>query len=296
MATVTSTESAPLAQLGGQDREIVEGLLAVHDEVRTALVEGGPGRFKSKKNPKGDDQAWFDVAADEVVLRVLEEHFGVGEVLSEERVKPKKFGNGEARLRFVIDPVDGSKNFARGIGMSAVAVAVMRADAQLSPQSVTHALVGPLEADGTPMYAIRGGGAYRVKADGEHERMRTTKCAELEEAYLSLELGKGAMTAWEQAIYDGAATRRIFGASTRAIAMIAEKAIDLHIDIRGRLTPENFLAPTLIVTESGGYACTDEGKPIGPAKSLTDRCSVIVAASKQLALRAVEIVRERRAN
>lgn len=292
MATAaTVIEPKGLAAFGGQDREIVEGLLAVHEEVRSAILAGPPARkSKTATNPKGDQQEWFDLIADDVVLRVLEEHFGSGEIVSEERAKPKRFGTGDARLKFVVDPVDGSKNFARGVPLCGVAVAVMRADAHLATQSVTHAMVGGLVEGDAPMYAVRGGGSYRVLPTGEHERLRTTKAKDIEGVYLSLEMKPSAVSRGEQVISDLASTHRIFGASTRAIAMIAEKRVDLHLDVRGRLTPENFLAPILLVTEAGGYACTSDGKAVGPFKTLTDGASIVVAASKQLALRAVEIL------
>jgi hypothetical protein len=54
------------------------------------------------------------------------------------------------------------------------------------------------------------------------------------------------------------------------------------LDLRGRLTPENFLAPSLILTEAGGAISGPEGKPIPDITDLTQRFSIIASGSHEL--------------
>ena len=54
------------------------------------------------------------------------------------------FGDGRPLYRFVVDPVDGSDNWGRGLPLSAVSVAVLPADSPITPARVCWAMVGDL--------------------------------------------------------------------------------------------------------------------------------------------------------
>ena len=79
------------------------------------------------QNAKGDTQQRFDVVADAVIRRALQESFGSGIILSEES-DAVEFGEASPRYRFVVDPVDGSDNWGRGLPLSAVSIAVLPVD------------------------------------------------------------------------------------------------------------------------------------------------------------------------
>ena len=79
-----------------------------------------------------------------------------------------------------------------------------------------------------------------------------------------------------------AAGVRAMGCATRGITLVADGSIDAHLDLRDRLTPENFLAPSLILTEAGGTISGPEGKPIPEITSLTQRSSIIASGSPEL--------------
>ena len=64
--------------------------------------------------------------------------------------------------------------------------------------------------------------------------------------------------------------------------MVATGSLDAHLDLRGRLTPENILAPSLILTEAGGMVTDPEGKPIPEIQDLTERYSIIAAGTPEL--------------
>jgi fructose-1,6-bisphosphatase/inositol monophosphatase family enzyme len=88
-------------------------------------------------------------------------------VVESEESGRQEIGSGTPRYRLVLDPVDGSDNWARGLPLSALSCAVLPVDAPVHPDWVKAALVGPLEQD-TPLIAIKGCGAWRGK-----ERLRT---------------------------------------------------------------------------------------------------------------------------
>ena len=62
------------------------------------------------------------------------------------------------------------------------------------------------------------------------------------------------------------------------MAMVAGGTLGAHLDLTGNLTPENFLASSLIITEGGGVITGPDGNPLPNIQSLTE-CYRIVAAS-----------------
>jgi fructose-1,6-bisphosphatase/inositol monophosphatase family enzyme len=75
---------------------------------------------------------------------------------------------------------------------------------------------------------------------------------------------------------------RTLGCATEAITLVASGSLDAHLDLRCRLTPGNFLAPSLILTEAGGTISGPEGEPIPDITDLTQRFSIIASGSPEL--------------
>ena len=75
---------------------------------------------------------------------------------------------------------------------------------------------------------------------------------------------------------------RVYGCASRALCLVAEGALDAHVDVRRRLTPESFLAASLLVTEAGGHICRLDGGALGPFQSLQDRTTLVAASTKEL--------------
>lgn len=75
---------------------------------------------------------------------------------------------------------------------------------------------------------------------------------------------------------------RSYGCASRALAFVAHGALDAHIDVRGRLTPESYLAGARLVIEAGGCVAGPDGAGLAIAHTLTDRIALIAAASEAL--------------
>ena len=56
-----------------------------------------------------------------------------------------------------------------------------------------------------------------------------------------------------------------------------------------RLTPESFLAATLILEEAGGCVLDLAGKPLGEVESLLSRTSLVAAATRALAHEVLDV-------
>jgi len=266
----TSTDSQePLAQL----RQLQLDSQQLRDLLRAERAQ----RENVGVNAKGDDQKSFDLAADKWLHRWLEEHFESGVVESEEQTGAFEFGRGGQGFRFIVDPVDGSDNFARGLPLSAISVAVLPRRASLATDQVVCALVGDTSGPGT-LVASRGSGAF---SDGQ--RQHTSQTHALRDAFVSCELNHWAPDPSLAGMLAACSGVRVYGCASRALSLVAAGALDAHVDVRSRLTPESFLAASLLVTEAGGHICRLDGGPLGPFQSLQERTTLIAAATKGLA-------------
>lgn len=262
-------------------RQLQADSLQVLEQVRPEL-----GQMKTiGVNAKGDDQKSFDIATDEWIRQWLTTHFESGVVESEEITNAFKFGHNEQGFRFIVDPVDGSDNFARGLPLSAISVAMLPRQTSLSTNEVTYALVGDTSRP-EALIAARNDGAY----SGD-QRLYTSKMQHLDDAFISCELNHWAPDASLAELMQTCSGLRVYGCASRALCMVATGALDAHIDVRNRLTPESFLAASLLVTEAGGYICRLDGEALGPFQSLQDRTTLVAASTKKLAEKIINVLK-----
>ncbi len=266
----TSTDSQEMLALL---RQLQVDSLQILDQVRPGLDQ----REAVGVNAKGDDQKPFDIAADQWLQQWLTEHFESGVVESEEQTDAFEFGHSEQGFRFIVDPVDGSDNFARGLPLSAISLAILPRQTALSTDQVIYALVGDTSGPGA-VVAARGNGAY---SDSQH--LHTSETRRLRDAFVSCELNHWAPDASLAELMRTCSGIRIYGCASRALCLVAVGALDAHVDVRSRLTPESFLAASLLVTEAGGHIGRLDGGALGPFQSLQDRTTLVAASTKELA-------------
>ncbi len=259
-------------------------LQVLHRRVREAVANGVPDvgcaveNLSGELNPKGDVRQAFDLIADELIHQELKTLCTSGVVLSEERAEAHAFGPQPPRYRFVVDPVDGSDNYRRGLPLAAVSIAVLEGDGELAVDAVEHALVGSLDEE-EAFLAARRQGAWQGST-----RLHTSGVRRIEDAFISCELNHWTPDPRLAGVLRNCRGVRSYGCASRAITLVARGALDAHIDIRNRLTPESFLAASLILTEAGGHVCGLDGTPIGPFRSIRERTVLIAAAGRDLAM------------
>ena len=256
-------------------------LQALFQEVRQAVMTGDPKQGgQLGRNPKGDSVKWFDLAADRAVCTYLEEHFPHSVTLLSEEGAARQFGEGEPEFTVVLDPVDGSDNFGRAIPLSGMAVALIPAHLPVQVDTVQFALVGNLFS-GKTWLAARGEGASL----GDGQPLPSPPATQLPETILSCDLQRFLLEPPLAQILSQAHSVRAFGAAALALIMVAEGLVGAHIDLSGNLTPENFLASSLIITETGGIVTCPDGTPLPPIQSLTMGYPILAAVTPELHLR-----------
>jgi len=264
------------------DSAWIERLLTLHQRVRDVVLESGHEE-SGTKNAKGDDVKQFDVTANNAAVTVLRELQVPVVVDSEESVR-QKIGSGMPKHRLVLDPVDGSDNWSRGLPLAAISCAVLPFDAPLHPDWVEAALVGSL-TQGSPLIALKNSGAWR----GEY-RLETSEVCDITGAMISVELNHHSPSPGLSSLMATAKGVRSYGCASRALALVAEGATDAHVDVRGRLTAESYLAGARMVIEAGGWVVGLDGSPLAAAENLTDRIHLIAASSRELCDEIVDVL------
>jgi histidinol-phosphatase len=152
-------------------------------------------------------------------------------------------GNAESPWRWVIDPIDGTSNFVRGIPVWATLIALTHVD--------HGAVVGVVSA---PALARRWWAGRSLGAFADGRACRVSTVAQLDEAQVCVTFSSGwdeaGLTAKLVALQQGAYRARGFGDFWQHM-LVAEGAIDLAIDAIG-LEPYDLAAVMVIVEEAGG--------------------------------------------
>src|SRR5918993_1396677 len=172
------------------------------------------------------------------------------------RARPRDTGHGPRR--WVLDPIDGTKNFVRGVPVWATLIALMDGD------EVGAGLVSA-PALGRRWWAASGSGAYTGKSLSSATRMQVSRVDRLADASLSY----SSLSGWrdlgrEEAFLD--LTRDVW--RTRAFGdfwsymLVAEGAVDLAAEPSVAL--HDLAAPAVVVTEAGGRFTSLDGVD-GPA-------------------------------
>jgi histidinol-phosphatase len=162
--------------------------------------------------------------------------------IAEERRRDAFFGeetgqHGAARRRWIVDPIDGTRNYARGVPVWATLIA-------LEEDGVVTVGVVSAPALGRRWHAERDGGAW----EGEN-RLHVSAIRRIEDAVLSLALEHPI-----QSLAGRAWQARAYG-DFWAHMLVAEGAVDGAIDAIGLKVWD--LAAVLVIVEEAGGRLTD---------------------------------------
>jgi histidinol-phosphatase len=178
--------------------------------------------------------------ADRTVERALRQR--IAECRPDDGVLGEEHGGGGGAVQWVIDPIDGTKNFLRGVPVWATLVALER-----EGEVVCGVVSAP--ALGHRWWAARGGGAFK---DGE--KIRVSTVSSLANASLSATYGRNFVTV-EPAVWHA----RSLGDFWQHM-LVAEGSVDAAVD--ARLAPWDYSAVVPIVEEAGGrVSALDGGRP-----------------------------------
>jgi len=228
----------------------------------------------------GDKTLYADKAAEDELLRALEKGENV-RVLSEEAGFR---GPREAEELAVVDPLDGSSNFERGIPFYCTSVAMVEGD------SVDDIVVGVVRdlVTGDVYHAVKGKGS---KKNGVP--IRTSEVTAVSGAVIGVDLSRGttSLVADLSGLISGARRHVHFGANALEFCYVADRTIDAFVDLRGSIRITDFAAAYVIAKEAGAVVTGADGERLSVAFDLKHRFSFVASANGNLHKEILELCR-----
>ncbi len=244
-------------------KEII--LPIIKDAAKIMLSAHSPESENSVFSKSGDANfvTVYDRATEEYLIEKISEKIPGAAFVAEEKENDYTVTLGETV--FIIDPIDGTTNFIHAFSHSAISVACASRGVV-----VFGAVYNPYLDE--MFYAEKGKGAYR---NGERISVSRRKMKEAvfsfgSSPYYKDELGRRGFELAHALFKESADLRRLASAALD-FCYVASGRLDMFFELR--LSPWDFAAGMLIVTEAGGKISDMKGNPL----SLAEPCSVIAS-------------------
>lgn len=193
-----------------------------------------------------------DKSSEEAIRALLHAHRPDDGIVGEE------FGNEgvEQQRYWVIDPIDGTKNFLRGVPTWATLIGLVARQADGSQRTIVSVVSAP--ALFRRWYAHLGGGAFVTINREDTKKLHVSGVSKIEDASISYSdfQGWGEKLAPFQALLADAWRTRGYG-DFWSHMLVAEGALDVAIE--PELALWDMVALDLIVTEAGGVFSNTAG-------------------------------------
>ena len=203
-----------------------------------------------------------DVAAERVITEALTKRFPGALVIGEEAVSDNPAllsgWSSSDRLAFVVDPIDGTFNFASGVASFGVMLGVVEAG-----ETIAGLIHDPVGQDW--IMAQKGAGAILRRLDGRESALRVAEPAGSvghmigSASWQYMPEPERSIVARNQAQCLGSVAYRCAAQEYRLLA-----GGHIHFALYNKLMPWDHLAGTLITQEAGGYARRFDGSVYRP--------------------------------
>ena len=233
-----------------EDLDLAIAMADQADQVTMGYFKSPDLHVKRKADNTPVTQA--DKEAEAVIRRVLARARPNDTIYAEELGKQESNGR-----RWIIDPIDGTKNYVRGVPVWATLIGL-----EVDHRMVVGAVSAPML--GTRWYAAQGQGAYMARQGEAPKAIHVSRVNRMEDASMSL----SSLTGWKAIgrrerlldLTDRIWRLRGFGDFWQYM-LLAQGAIDLATEPELDLYDMGALVP--IVTEAGGSFTDLAGNP-GP--------------------------------
>jgi myo-inositol-1(or 4)-monophosphatase len=247
-----------------------------------AIIMGGLDRTLAvdDKGSSNNLVTQIDRDCEALIVGLLGAAFPETDFMGEEAQYPER----GRRWLWVIDPLDGTTNFIKGIRWFSVSIGLW--DRQLS-RPVLGVVYSP--AHGELFRAVDGGGAWVDEADGRTLRLTVGRRLEWDSCLLTTGFYYDRGDSMSRTLAQAEAFMR---AGVMDIRRLGSAALDLANVAAGRLdgfwehvlSPWDYMAGLVLVREAGGLTSDYAGAPLGLGKSS------MVAANPALHGRMVEFL------
>ena len=190
-----------------------------------------------------------DIRVEKMLMEVLREEYPEHGIITEESPSIKSTSG----YTWILDPLDGTRNYASGIPVFAMNIALVQGEDVLL--GVTYD-----PARGELFHALKGQGAY-----ANNEPIRVSTKATVQQSVIGLDMGYNDERA-KQALrlithlWPGMQSVRVIGSAALGLAFAAAGRLDLYF--HHCLYPWDIAPGILLVREAGGFITDREGGPV----------------------------------
>ncbi len=240
-------------------------------DVRDRLVSAQQGTESMGEGASGDVTMRVDKEAEDEIVDAVRQKGDVRFVAEEHGESGPK----GARWTVVVDPIDGSSNFERGIPFYCTSIAVLEGRRL---EDASYALVRNL-VNGDTYYSEKAG--YSTKNGSE---IKTSAASELRDATLGIDISRTTLPVVKSLNGLIASIKRQmhFGANALETCFFAEGRLDGIVDVRGRARVVDVAAAYLIARQAGGVFSDHSGTALDPAMNVRERFSLVAGANGTL--------------
>lgn len=244
-----------------------------------SVRDGGERDTRVGVGAAGDETLVADREAERAIIETLQS-VGRIRVLSEEA---GEVGPSSSKLLAIIDPLDGSSNYSRGIPFYCTSICLVEGRGL---SEARYALVRNL-VTGASYYAEKGAGAFK-----NGKRLRSSGETKLSESIAAVDLSKASP---ETIAMLGPLTARVsrqvhYGANALELCMVADGEVDSFVDLRNKMRITDLAGAYLVVKEAGALITSETGEELHPQLNLRSRMSMVAAANPVLHRQILEVL------
>jgi len=234
--------------ISASSRNAEDVLRETGEVARRLMLEGFQHSMEATAKGRGNVVTATDHAVETAVSELLQREYPSHGILGEEHGQVAELDE----WFWVIDPVDGTKNFSRGIPHFAFTIALYHAD-------TAHLALTLQPVTGDAYFARRGGGATWNDVP-----MRVTDSLSVYDSVVGMDLGyedtrAGLQLDLARAIWPNVQSIRVPGSAALGLAYAASGQFDLYV--HADLKPWDLAAGLLLVAEAGGTISDRDGNP-----------------------------------
>lgn len=217
----------------------------------------------SEKTSAVDLVTQADLLAEQQITAALRERFTSALIVGEEAYEADKSvvpALADAELAFVIDPVDGTFNFAAGFPVFGTILSVT-----VKGETVAGIIHEPVLGD--TITAIKGSGSYLTRKDGTSTKLEVADAIDLSQMVGGMSWGHMDEPDRSRIAANLSKIRMTFAFNCSAYEYWMVASGKLHFIGHSKLMPWDHLAGVLIHQEAGGHTAKYDGTPYRPGET-----------------------------
>jgi len=218
-------------------------------DILRSYYRGNGDQDLNVKYKQDDPVTAADLAVNEYILQKLQAELGEGDFgyITEETYKEGKTKQLNSEWVWIIDPLDGTRDFIEKTGEYAIHIALVKGNRPVLAVVVVPEL-------GKLYHAIKGEGAFVTTRDGKSRPVQVSSQKPIQDLILVVSRSHRNQRLEYLLQNLPCQNQKAVGSVGCKIATIVEQQADMYISLSGKSAPKDWdmAAPELILTEAGG--------------------------------------------